>query len=226
MKRSFINKTIDEMMDFLAQHNSMLPPFARFTPKDWSKAGPEYDEIRENMLGWDITAFGSGDFNSIGLTLFTLRNGNLKTSDPKPYAEKIMIVRENQVTPYHYHWHKMEDIINRGGGNLLINLYNADEHDNFAKTDVTVRSDGRRYTIPAGGTVCLSPGESITLYPKQYHTFRGEPGKGVVMVGEVSQVNDDTSDNRFYESRDRFESIEEDEPARYLLCNEYPESKD
>ena len=223
MKRSFINTQITEAIALFEKFQFKLPPFATFTSGDWAKAGTEYDEIRKNMLGWDVTSFGREDFFETGLLLFTLRNGNLKTGDPKPYAEKIMVVRENQVTPYHYHWHKMEDIINRGGGNLLITLYNADENDGFAQTDVTVRSDGRRYTIAAGGTVTLKPGESITLSPKQYHTFKGEPGCGTVLVGEVSQVNDDTADNRFYEPCGRFNDVEEDEPPKYLLGNEYPE---
>jgi D-lyxose ketol-isomerase len=38
-------------------------------------------------------------------------------------------------------------------------------------------------------------------------------------------VNDDHSDNRFYEPQARFTYIEEDEPAEYLLCNEYPEAR-
>jgi D-lyxose ketol-isomerase len=222
MKRSFINAQIDQAIALFEKFRVCLPPFATFTPADWAVTGSEYDEIRENMLGWDVTTFGRTDFFETGLLLFTLRNGNLKTGDPKPYAEKMMVVRENQVTPFHYHWNKMEDIINRGGGNLLITLYNADENDRFAQTDVTVRSDGRRYTIAAGDTVTLKPGMSITLSPKQYHTFKGEPGRGVVLVGEVSQTNDDTADNRFYEPCGRFNEIEEDESAKYLLCNEIP----
>lgn len=39
----------------------------------------EYDEIRDNMLGWDITDFGLGDFEHTGFSLITLRNGNIKT---------------------------------------------------------------------------------------------------------------------------------------------------
>ena len=62
--------------------------------------------------------YGSGDFYKRGLFLFTLRNGKYNI-DKKPYAEKIMIVEEEQETPMHHHWSKMEDIINRGGGNLV-----------------------------------------------------------------------------------------------------------
>lgn len=41
-----------------------------------------------------------------------------------------------------------------------------------------------------------------------------------VLVGEVSMVNDDVTDNRFYLEMGRFPTVEEDEPALYLLGNE------
>lgn len=84
--------------------NFRLPPFVLWTPEEWTAKGSEYDEIRDNMLGWDITDFGSGDFHKVGLLLITLRNGNLfNPKYTKPYAEKLLIAEENQVTPYHYH---------------------------------------------------------------------------------------------------------------------------
>ena len=222
MKRSEVNRIITENIGFIREHGFCLPPFAFWTPQQWAEKDASYDEIRDNCLGWDLTDFGSGDYEKVGLFLFTIRNGNQTRREqyPKPYAEKVMVVNEGQVTPYHYHWYKMEDIINRGGGTLVIRLYNADEHDDFADTDVTVHSDGRIYTIPAGGTVRLGEGESITLLPKQYHSFWAEDGK--TMVVEVSQCNDDSADNCFHDKQPRFPAIEEDEPVKYYLCNEYP----
>lgn len=223
MKRSQVNAYIEQAMAFLKEHQFHLPPFAFFSPEDWACKGHEYDEIRENALGWDITDFGSGDFQRIGLFLFTLRNGNLKNpACRKPYAEKIMVVNENQVTPYHFHWKKMEDIINRGGGNLMIKVYNAAADETLADTPVELTVDGRRFTVPAGTTLRLKPGESVTFPTRLYHTFWAEEGCGTALIGEVSQVNDDAVDNRFLEKTGRFPAIEEDEPARYLLGNEYP----
>ena len=43
-----------------------------------------------------------------------------------------MIVEENQETPMHFHWSKMEDIINRGGGNLVIELFRSDRNEGFS----------------------------------------------------------------------------------------------
>lgn len=223
MRRSEINRIIEESIEFLEERRFHLPPFAFWSPEEWRKKGHEFDEIRDNMLGWDITDFGSGDFYRIGLTLFTIRNGNVK--DPKykkPYAEKILIVRENQVTPMHFHFSKMEDIINRGGGNLLIKLFNSTEERDFAQTPVRVSIDGEMRIYDPGSVVRLRPGESITLPPRLYHEFWGEEGTGMVLVGEVSTVNDDKVDNYFNPPVGRFPEIEEDEPPLYLLCTEYP----
>lgn len=223
MKRSEINALIDEARAIFDKHCFHLPPFATFTPEEWKEKNHEYDEIRSNCLGWDVTDFGSGRYDEKGLFLFTVRNGNVKVEgDEKVYAEKIMLVKENQVTPFHFHWYKQEDIINRGGGNLMIQVYDATEDDEFSKEDVEIQVDGRHYSVPAGSIIRLTPGESMTMSRRLYHSFWGEEGCGTVLVGEVSQCNDDANDNRFYEDCGRFPPIEEDVSAKYLLCNEYP----
>ncbi len=223
MKRSELNAIMKDAVAFIQEMKFALPPFAFWSPEEWATRGHEYDEIRDNMLGWDITDFGSGDYRRVGLLMFTVRNGNF--SDPrytKPYAEKLLIVEEEQITPYHFHWSKMEDIINRGGGNLCVKVYNATEDDALADTPVTVYMDGCCRQVPAGSVITLHPGESITLMPRQYHTFWGEKGTGRILLGEVSKVNDDRVDNRFLEPTGRFPAIEEDEAPLYLLGNEYP----
>lgn len=225
MKRSEINALLKDAVDFMQSMQIKLPPFAYFTPEEWAKKDSAWDEIRDNMLGWDITDFGGGDFLKKGLLLFTMRNGNLYDDRyTKPYAEKYLIVEEGQVTPFHFHWKKMEDIINRGGGNLLVQVYNDDGNGGFADTPVKIMSDGHCFTVPAGEILRLTPGQSISIYCGMYHAFWGEEGSGKVLLGEVSQVNDDNTDNRFYEEQGRFPEIEEDEAPLYLLCNEYPKA--
>ena len=117
----------------------------------------------------------------------------------------------------------MEDIINRGGGILTVELAWAtpDESALDETRPVEVYCDGVRRIVPARGYVDLAPGESITLPPLLYHKFYGAPGGGNVLVGEVSLKNDDMTDNRFLEEMGRFPAIEEDEPAYRLLCSEY-----
>lgn len=225
MKRSEINASIKEMEKMIEACTFKLPPFCHFTPADWQEKGKEYDEIRDNMLGWDITDYGLGDFDRVGFALITLRNGNVNNSKyTKTYAEKLLYIKEGQSSPMHFHWNKMEDIINRGGGNVLIRVYNSTEDEKFASTDVTVNCDGREYTVPAGTQIKLCPGESITIYPYMYHDFEVEEGSGPVLLGEVSMLNDDATDNRFYEDLGRFPEIEEDEEPYRLLCSEYPKA--
>ena len=196
MKRSEINAALKEMEQMIREYQFAIPPFCNFTPEEWKEKGHDYDEIRDNMLGWDITDYGLGDFDKVGFSLITIRNGNLKMKDKytKSYAEKLLYIKEGQYSPMHFHWSKMEDIINRGGGNVLIRVYNSTE-------------------------------ESISIYPYMYHDFEVEEGSGPVLLGEVSQCNDDNVDNRFYEKMGRFPEIEEDEAPYRLLCNEYPEAK-
>lgn len=223
MKRSEINNIMREAGQFIRQRGCYLPPFAYWTPEEWKTRGEEAREIVENQMGWDITDFGSGDFAKRGLFLFTVRNGSqeeMRAKRGKLYCEKLMVVDVNQVTPMHFHWNKVEDIINRGGGKLVIQLYNADAKEGLADTAVVASLDGVKRQVKAGDTVQLSPGESITLTPGLYHEFWGAEGR--VLVGEVSLVNDDLNDNRFYQAVGRFPAIEEDEAPLHLLVSDYP----
>lgn len=223
MKRSEINDIMKRALKFCDEMNFKLPPFVYWTPEDWKTKGDEYAEVRENMLGWDITDFGSGDYSKIGLLMITLRNGNFHDKKYiKPYAEKLLIVEEEQITPYHFHWSKMEDIINRGGGNLIIKVYASTEDEQLSDGPVMISKDGLNKQVEAGYEVKLLPGESLTIPTGQYHKFWGEKGTGTILVGEVSKVNDDHVDNRFLDAAGRFPEIEEDEEPLHLLYNEYP----
>jgi len=218
MKRSEINSLMKEATEIFAEYRYLLPPWAYWRPSDWKGRGEEISEIRENMMGWDVTDFGSGNFEKRGLFLFTVRNGNPKR-DKKPYAEKIMIVKVNQETPMHFHYSKMEDIINRGGGKLVIQLYNATKDDKLADSPIQVSVDGIRRTIQAGGKIVLGQGESICLEQRCYHSFWAEGAP--VLTGEVSMANDDVQDNRFLDNCGRFPAIEEDTEALHLLVSDY-----
>ncbi|WRS26265.1 D-lyxose/D-mannose family sugar isomerase [Oscillospiraceae bacterium MB08-C2-2] len=223
MKRSHINTVIRDMEKLLEELHFAPPPFARWSPKDWADKGREYDEIRDNKLGWDITDYGLGQFDKIGFSLLTIRNGNqLLPQYPKTYAEKLLMLYEGQTAPLHYHWNKMEDIINRGGNEVYITVYNGAEDGSRLDTDVLVSTDGKLSVVKAGTKIRLCPGESITITPYLYHDFQVPETGGPVLLGEVSMCNDDENDNRFYEPIGRFPAIEEDEAPYRLLCTEYP----
>lgn len=222
MKRSEINSIIRENKSVCTAARFFLPEWADWTPTDWAVKGNECAEIKANCLGWDITDFGSGDFARIGLSLITLRNGN-PALDRKPYCEKIMIVRDGQVTPTHFHWNKMEDIIFREGeGRFCMKVWNADPQTEALIEDkpVLLKVDGVLTEFEPGRTYSFKKGQSVCYTPYIYHTFWAEGG--TCLIGEVSMVNDDAADNRFLEPTGRFPEIEEDEEAEALLCNEYP----
>jgi D-lyxose ketol-isomerase len=212
-----------DAVKFFEEQKFYLPKFAFWLLDDWKSKGEEIKEIINNQLGWDITDFGKADFSKFGLILFTVRNGNLQDTTPnaKDYCEKIMIAEEGQMTPMHHHYQKTEDIINRGGGILIIQLYNATDDDQLADTKVKISVDGAYTVIEAGSTLELSPGDSLTLTPKHFHKFWAKEGKGKVLVGEISKINDDRTDNKFLEEIGRFPDITEDEEPLYLLYDDY-----
>jgi D-lyxose ketol-isomerase len=225
MRRSAINKEILKAIDIFNKAGIKLPPFAYWPAEKWDLMGSEIEEIRDNGLGWDVTDFGCKDFDRIGLLLFTIRNGNYNHpyKYPKTYAEKIMIVNENQVTPFHFHKKKREDIINRSGGVLILELYMSNDNLEYLNTPFEVSIDGLRKKCKAGQYISLTPGESICLEPYLCHKFYAAKGKGAVIVGEISDVNDDKRDNFFIDVA-RFPSIIEDEKPVHLLCTDYMSS--
>lgn len=224
MKRSQINGIIGAAKAAIAAHGFALPPFAFWSPEDWRSKGPEVHEIPTRGLGWDITDFGLGDFETCGLTLFTIRNGDakaLKQGRGKTYCEKLAYMSLGQRCPDHHHYVKVEDIINRAGGDLMVELHGSDETGAFSEEHLPISVDGVARVVPAGGIVRLRPGESMTLEPGVYHGLWAEDAP--VMFGEVSVVNDDLKDNRFHQPVGRFPKIEEDEPPEHLLVGDYGE---
>jgi D-lyxose ketol-isomerase len=231
LTRSTINQSLRTAVKVAEHFQFALPPYAFWTPAEWTKAGAERDEIRDCMLGWDVTDFGSGDFENIGRVLFTLRNG--RSNDPrypKTYAEKLLIDPENQRAPAHFHRSKREDIICRHGGNILVQLTKATPQDGYSDEDFVIQVNGGTRLVAPGTTIRLSPGESLTIPPGTIHQFWAEEGTGWEFEGaryslssEISSVCDDWNDNVFFtEWAIRFPEIVEDEARDFCLCQEYP----
>ncbi len=224
MKRSRVNEILREGEAFIRSFGYALPPFADWTPDEMKRRRGDIDGIVDARLGWDITDYGAGDFARRGLFLFTVRNGDpadLASGRGMLYAEKIMISRREQVAPMHKHAVKAEDIINRGGGTLCIELFaSAPDGGIDREAPVVVPTDGVMRRVDAGGILRLAPGESVTLLPGVWHAFWGV-GKDV-LIGEVSTVNDDLTDNIFADPIARFSQIDEDEMPYRLLVSDYP----
>ncbi|WP_294645364.1 D-lyxose/D-mannose family sugar isomerase [uncultured Aureimonas sp.] len=224
MKRSRVNEIIRQSDEFIRSFGYVMPPFAYLSPAEMKARRDDLSAVVERRLGWDITDYGRGDFDNLGLFLFTTRNGDnadLKAGRGMLYAEKIMISRQDQLSPMHRHDLKAEDIINRGGATLALKLYTAGPDGEIDKSlPVNVVTDGMRRQMKGGDILRLSPGESVTLMPRtDWHAFWGEGGD--VLIGEVSTVNDDLTDNVFAEPIGRFAEIEEDEAPLHLLVSDY-----
>jgi D-lyxose ketol-isomerase len=220
MKRSEINRLQQEALALFAAYRFSLPVFARWREQDWRTQPAAAGYCASHQMGWDVTDFGSDRFGERGLVIFCVRNGRQAVADEKPYAEKLLVVGEKQETPFHFHKVKMEDIIVRGGGNLMIEFHNPQGDGGLAATAVHVMVDGVETRLDAGEPLKLLPGQSVTITRNLWHRFYGEAGAGTVFVGEVSQVNDDLTDNFFFERLGRFAAIEEDEPKLFPLWNE------
>ena len=223
MKRSTVNEIIAEADAFIRSHGFHLPPFAYMTPAEMVARKAEISNILESRLGWDITDYGAGKFDDMGLFLFTTRNGQLEDLQQGRgmcYAEKIMISREDQISPTHRHIVKTEDIINRGGATLAIEMFESDADGNLDRSaPVPVVCDGIAQTFDPGHILELAPGASVTLEPGNWHKFWGKGGD--VLIGEVSTVNDDLTDNIFADPIGRFSEIEEDCEPTHLLVSDY-----
>ena len=222
MKRSEINDAIRFADRVFEEHRFLLPGFAAYRADDWRGLDlAAHAEILQGGLGWDVTDFGMEAFSQTGLTLFTLRNHSQANS--KPYAEKVMICQAGQVTPMHYHWNKMEDIINRGGDDLEVVFYHREQQndalDRSRRIEISV--DAVLVSLAAGEPLTLKPGQSVCIPPLLYHSFKTAKGGDYVFAGEVSMANDDHNDNRFLEPIGRFSAIEEDEAPLRLLCSDY-----
>lgn len=223
MKRSEINEIMQSAHEFIRSFGFTLPPFGYWSPDELMGKKDQAKALIDARCGWDITDYGKGNFDAMGLFLFTLRNGrlaDLKRGGGMCYAEKLLISRQDQLSPMHTHVIKAEDIINRGGANMIIELFGSDDEGNFAEDrGGVVMCDGVARKFAPGEKLKFAPGESVTLMPGDWHAFWGEGGD--VLIGEVSTVNDDETDNIFREPIGRFSSVEEDVSPTHLLVSDY-----
>ncbi len=223
MKRSRINTIMAQAHDMIRHYGFVLPPFAGWSPAEFQTRRDVARNVINARCGWDITDYGAGRYDDMGLFLFTLRNGrlaDLQRGGGMCYAEKLLISKRDQLSPMHTHVIKAEDIINRGGATLVVELFGSDDAGGFAgDKGGTVFCDGIRRDFAPGEKLRLTPGESVTLMPGDWHAFWGDGGD--VLIGEVSTVNDDETDNIFREPIGRFSTVEEDEDPVHLLVSDY-----
>jgi D-lyxose ketol-isomerase len=220
MKRSEINQAIIESKKMMENYSWVLPQWGYWSKEDYINEPSVSKYLKDHQMGWDVTDFGKGLFNEQGITLFCIRNGIQGNAQDKPYAEKLLFMREGQEIPFHSHKVKLEDIINRGGGDLAIEFVMVNEHLKEKNENINILVDGVQVEVEPHEPLILKRGQSVTVERNIYHKFYAVKGTGMVMAGEVSQVNDDNNDNYFLEPVGRFTQIEEDEQPIHPLWNE------
>ena len=220
MKRSEINQAIIDAKSMMEAYSWVLPQWGYWSKAEYLEQPITSKYLKEHQMGWDVTDFGKGVFNEQGITLFCIRNGIQGNVNDKPYAEKLLFMQEGQEIPFHSHKIKLEDIINRGGGDLAIEFLEVDEKDQELLNKINVLVDGEKISLDPHEPLILKRGQSVTVDRNIFHRFYAVKGSGMVMAGEVSQVNDDNNDNYFLEPIGRFSEINEDEPTLHPLWNE------
>ncbi|NJN28565.1 MAG: D-lyxose/D-mannose family sugar isomerase [Cyclobacteriaceae bacterium] len=188
MKRSQINKAVRNATRFFEDNGWTLPP------------NPQ----------WDVTDFGLGDFEKLGLVLVNL------TEEPE-YCEKLMYAHKGQTTPAHTHKKKKEDIICRAG-TLAIQVWNGASGSSEVLS-ITLKVNGKATNFESADIIRLQSGERLTLTPGVYHEFYPESDECI--IGEVSTANDDLHDNFFVNTEvGRFSQVEEDEAPLVKLVSD------
>jgi len=239
VKRSEINASILLARDFFGAYRFKLPKWAAWSAINWDYSGEEMQAIKDCQLGWDVTDFGLGDFTRQGMTFFMLRNGDPsrkpvpENSEDLPaetskglgrdYSEKIMLGQMNQTLPFIALKKRAHDLINRGGGDLVVQVHRSTpEHDLDEESRVPIQVNGIAYNIKAGGIVRLVPGDGLTLLPGIFHKYWTE--KAGCIVGNISTTCNEAEDYLFLDPQSRrFPEIEPDESPIHLLHYEYPD---
>lgn len=170
----------------------------------------------------DVTDFGLGEFDQIGLVAHVL------TNCPK-YCSKWLVLQEGQFCPNHYHPSKQEDIACEAG-RIMIRLYGVADVNQppelFADRRMVIPGVLYNNTVFAGGApeegteYILEAGMRIQLPPGLWHEFWAVDGPALAV--EVSTVNNDVGDNVFADERiGRFVTeIEQDVPGKIVRLND------
>jgi D-lyxose ketol-isomerase len=222
MRRSFIDRRIDAMLELCDRHKFKLPPFALWGEAQYRERAASAKRIGQAGLGWNVVEFARGAFATRGLSIFTSRMGDwrgLAAGSGRLYGEKAIMAEDGQRTPHHYHIVKTEDILNRGGARFIVELFKVDSAGARLDERFQALKDADLLDLAPGARVSLEPGESLTLEPFIAHSFWAEGG--AVLAGEISLVNDDATDNYFLPPLTPFDPIEEDAPMRYVTVRDH-----
>lgn len=109
-----------------------------------------------------------------------------------------------------------EDIINRGGGKMVMELLNQRNDGRVEEEkEVNVEKDGRIVKKKEGENMKIKKGERVKIMKGNWKDLWGEGGD--VMIGEVQNVNEDMKENILREKIGRLQDIEEKEKKLNMI---------
>lgn len=234
MKRSEIDGAIARAIGNAAKFGVALPKWAGWKPSEFDASA---DGIRHQKLGWKVVDFGVGKFQNCGLVILALCSPITDDSGApvtKPhtagtreypvtgFSRKYLFVQAGQTEPHHFHRQKArKEVTVVAGAAVRFELAWADGDTALSDRDVDVQIDGIWHHLPAGGSIVVAPGETITLPGELSHIISvPEGGEDTIML-ETSTANNDSNDNIFPFMTPTSVPVEEDAAARYQLLDEH-----
>jgi len=234
MKRSEIDSAIERAIKNAKNFGVALPAWVEWPSQQFEANA---DGIRHQKLGWKVVDFGVGDFEHCGLVILALCSSLLDDAgEPlaKPvrvgdydypvtsFSRKYLFVQAGQTEPHHFHRQKArKEVSVIAGAPVRFELAWAENDTTLSSLDVNVAVDGIWHSLPAGGTVTISPGETITLPGNLSHIISVAEGGPDTIMMETSTANNDRSDNIFPFMTPTSKPVIEDAKARYQLLDEH-----
>ena len=142
MKRSEINRLIEDALKFFQEMHFKLPPLGYLDTGAMEQAGGIVRGSGNESVGMGPHGFWYREFQCGRVAAFHPSKRESATR-PEALCGKNHDRPGGTGDPHAFSTGpKMEDIINRGGGNLMIQLYPSDREGGFAKKSFQVSLDG------------------------------------------------------------------------------------
>ncbi len=234
MKRSEIDGAIARAIGNAKKFHVALPKWAEWKPSQFDASA---DGIRHQKLGWKVVDFGASDFPNCGLVILALcsplvddagapltktQNVGKREYPVTGFSRKYLFVQAGQTEPHHFHRQKArKEVTVVAGAPVRFELAWADGDTALSDKDVDVQVDGIWHHLPAGGSIVVNPGETITLPGELSHIISvPEGGEDTIML-ETSTANNDSNDNIFPFMTPTSVPVDEDATALYQLLDEH-----
>jgi hypothetical protein len=235
MKRSEINAAIARAIGNAKKFAVALPKWADWSPARFTDAST--DGIRHQQLGWKVVDFGAGDFANCGLVVLAVCSPMIdaagepqnkpvqvgtRTYPATAFSRKFLFVQAGQTEPHHFHRQKeRKEVTVLAGAPVRFELAWADGDTALSDKAVEVQVDGIWHSMPAGDSIVIQPGETITLPGELSHIISvAGDGLDTIMV-ETCTANNNNTDNIFPFMTPTSQPVDEDAERLYQQLDEH-----